>query len=142
MRDLDSQNSGEEGRVYAVLQEYVAALNRADMAHIKALSIGPAYDELAPDFKAGGRGIYPKRMIADIKLHGDVEIEKFETLASGHLVYVAEVYTTFSDQRSEMIGSDTFYPYTHVMFNLFNLRGEWKVLTIEKYMDYNEVEGR
>lgn len=131
----DQQFDESDAQVRTVIEQYVDALNNDDLKKIKSLSTGGALDELAPGFKGGGRGIYSRDMIVSIGLRGKVHIVNLNILARGDQVYVAELYTEFADQKTKKY----FDPGAHVSFGMFRLKGKWKVMNINKYMDYNIV---
>ncbi|WP_235658696.1 hypothetical protein [Mycobacteroides abscessus] len=124
-----------DAQVRVVVEQYIEALNNNDLTKIKSLSVGDARDELTPGFNAGGRGVYPRDMIVSIGSRGKIHVVDLNILARGDQVYVAELYTEFADQKTK-----TYYdPGAHVSFSLFCLKGKWKVMNINKYMDYNIV---
>lgn len=131
----DSGSANDDTQVRTVIEQYIDAMNNGDLKKIKSLSIGEAKDELTPGFNAGGRGVYPEKIIARIQKHGPIHVVRLNTLARGEQVYVVEVYTEFADQKTEVY----FDPAAAVRFSMFRLRGKWKVMGIDKYVDYNDV---
>ncbi|OAT67080.1 hypothetical protein AWB85_12960 [Mycobacteroides immunogenum] len=131
-----SDSANDDTQVRTVIEQYIDAMNNGDLKKIKSLSVGEAKDELTPGFNAGGRGVYPEKIIARIQKHGPVHVARLSTLARGEQVYVVEVYTEFADQKTEVY----FDPAAAVRFSMFRLRGKWKVMGIDKYVDYNGVD--
>ncbi|MBE5470030.1 hypothetical protein [Mycobacteroides abscessus] len=131
----DSGTANDDAQVRTVIEQYVDAMNNGDLKKIKSLSIGEAKDELTPGFNAGARGVYPEKIIARIQKHGPIHIVRLNILARGEQVYIAELYTEFADQKTEVY----FDPAAAVRFSMFRLQGKWKVMGIDKYVDYNGV---
>ena len=77
----------------------------------------------------------PDNKTPTIKKNGPIHIVRLNILARGEQVYVAELYTEFADQKTEVY----FDPAAAVRFSMFRLQGKWKVMGIDKYVDYNGV---
>lgn len=136
MKHEESRFDSPDIQVRAVIEDYVQAMNRNDLNKIKSLSIGLAADQLGAGFDGGTQGVYSQNIMQRIPNNGAVNIAELNIISRGELAYVVEVYTKFADQETRTY----YYPAANVRFSMFNLRGQWKVMGIDEYMDYNIVK--
>ncbi|SLI56747.1 Uncharacterised protein [Mycobacteroides abscessus subsp. bolletii] len=134
-RSENSQFEEFDKQVSDVIEQYVDAMNKGDASKIQALSIGPAEDELVPGFNAGGRGVYSDNIMWRIKERGQIHIATLEILSRGDTVYSVHVYTKYADQKD----GGGYYPAAEVLYSLFRWHNEWKVMSINQFMDYNQI---
>ncbi|EIC63611.1 Uncharacterised protein [Mycobacteroides abscessus subsp. massiliense] len=118
-----------DAEVRAVIEEYIDAINRSDLARIEALSTGTAEEQLNPQFKGG----YVRIMALKIEDHGPMHIHDFSILARGDLVYDALVYTEFEDQKNPKPEDIYYYTGSRVRYSMYRLNGQWKVMSVETF---------
>lgn len=133
-----SRFDSSDAQVRSVIEDYVQAMNSNDLNKIKSLSIGLAADQLGAGFEGGTQGVYSQNIMQRIPINGPINIAKLNIISRGEFAYLVEVYTKYADQETRTY----YYPAANVRFSMFNLHGQWKVMGIDEYMDYNIVKDK
>ncbi len=131
---VDMSDEPESHEVRALVEAYLHAINTSDIEGLKKLSIGPALDELSPNYKGvPGKLPYWHHLMIRTEKDNPCHIKTFKVLAHGPEHITVEVYTEFADQREK-----TYYlPGTWVRYDIASVRGRWKIELIRDFSDWN-----